>query len=77
MNTIMAIVAKTAIDFVYPAFLLILGIVMIFSPRTLMRKAKYDEESMKTESWVKRLGIVLCIAGVAVGIYYFYKMNNA
>lgn len=65
------------VDFLYPVFLLILGIVMITSPRSLMRKAKYDEESIKTESWVKKLGYVVCIGAVGMAVYFFYKMNNA
>lgn len=73
----MTILAITAIDFAKPIFLLILGLVMIFSPRTLMRKAAYDEEGMKTESWVKKTGIILSIVGVAIAIYYFYQMGNA
>jgi hypothetical protein len=42
-----------------------------------MRKAKYDEESLKTESWVKKLGIGLCVFSVGFAIYIFYKLNNA
>lgn len=73
----MTILAITAIDFAKPIFLLILGLVMIFSPRTLMWKAKYDEEGMRTESWVKKLGIIMCIVGVGIAVYYFYSMGNA
>lgn len=65
------------IDFLYPIFMFIFGIVMIMSPRSLMRKAKYDEESLKTESWVKKLGIGLCVFSVGFAIYIFYKLNNA
>lgn len=67
----------TNIDFLYPVFMLIFGIVMITSPRSLMRKAKYDEESLKTESWVKKLGIALCIFSVGFAVYIYYKLNNA
>lgn len=73
----MTILAITAIDFIKPVFFLLLGLVMIFSPRTLMWKAKYDEEGLRTESWVKKLGIIMCIISVAVAIYYFYTMSNA
>jgi hypothetical protein len=55
----------------------VFGIVMVSSPRSLMRKAKYDEESLKTESWVKKLGIGLCVFAVGFGIYIIYKLNNA
>lgn len=73
----MTILAITAIDFAKPIFLLILGLVMIFSPRTVMWKAKYDEEGLRTEAWVKKLGIIMCLVGVSIAIYYFYKMGNA
>lgn len=65
------------IDFIYPAFLFILGIVMITSPRSLMGRAKYDKESMKTESWVKKLGYVVALGSVGLAVYFYYKMNNA
>ncbi|MDR1090759.1 MAG: hypothetical protein LBL79_06755 [Prevotella sp.] len=67
----------TNIDFIYPVFLLIFGIVMIFNPRTVMRKAKYDEESLKTESWVKKLGIGFCIFAVAFAVYMYFSLKNA
>jgi uncharacterized membrane protein YfcA len=67
----------TNIDLLYPIFMLILGIIMIFSPRSLMRNAKYDDESLKTESWVKKLGIGLAVFAVGLGIYMIYKLNNA
>lgn len=64
----------TNIDLLYPIFMLILSIVMIVSPRSLMRKAKYDEESLKTESWVKKLGIALVVFAVGLGGYMIYKL---
>ncbi|MDR0825443.1 MAG: hypothetical protein LBN74_10145 [Prevotella sp.] len=66
-----------AIDFIYPVFMLIFGIVMIVSPRTFMRKAKYDEESLKTESLLKKLGIGLAVFAVLFAIYLSYKLYNA
>jgi hypothetical protein len=57
--------------------MLIFSIIMIMSPRSLMRKAKYDEEGLKTELWVRRLGIGLCIAAVGLGAYMIYKLCNA
>ena len=65
------------LDLLYPVFMFIFGIIMISSPRSLMRKAKYDEESLKTESWVKKLGIGLCVFAVGFGIYIFYKLKYA
>ncbi len=67
----------TNIDLLYPIFMLVLGVVMILSPRSLMRKAKYDEEGLKAESWVKKLGIGLAVFAVGLGIYMIYKLNNA
>ena len=65
----------TNFDYIYPILEIILGIVMIITPRTFMRKAQYDEESLKTEKLVKKAGIGLIILGVGLGIYLFYKMN--
>ena len=65
------------LDLLYPVFMFIFGIIMISSPRSLMRKAKYDEESLKTESWVKKLKIGLCVFAVGFGIYIFYKLKYA
>ena len=65
------------LDLLYPVFMFIFGIIMISSPRSLMRKAKYDEESLKTESWVKKLGIGLCVFAVGFRIYIFYKLKYA
>ncbi|WP_029903179.1 hypothetical protein [Prevotella sp. 10(H)] len=62
-------------DFIYPVFMLIFGIVMILSPRTFMRKAKYDEDSVKAESWVKKAGIGLAIMAPLLAFFIYYKMN--
>jgi hypothetical protein len=40
-----------------------------------MRKAKYDEESLKTESWIKNMGIGLSVLAVITGIYIFFNLN--
>jgi hypothetical protein len=61
-------------DFIYPVFSVLFGIFMIVSPRSLMYKAKYDEEGLKTESWVKKCGIGLCIIGVAYAVYLYYRL---
>jgi len=65
----------TNIDLIYPAFMLIFSIIMIVNPRTMMRKAKYDEEGLKTESWVKKMGIGLLVLAVALGIYMFFNLK--
>lgn len=64
-------------DYIYAAFLFVFGIVMIFNPRLVMRKVKYDEEGMKTEKWVKKAGIGLCVFAVALAGFFYYKLNNA
>lgn len=66
---------STNFDFLYPALIAIVGIVMIFSPRTFMRGAKYDEESIKTESWVKKTGIGLIIVGIGYAIYIYMGLH--
>lgn len=58
-------------DYVYAVIGIIVGIIMIATPRTFMRKAKYDEESLKTESLLKKIGIgviIICIV-FAIVIY--------
>lgn len=67
----------TNIDFIYPVFFLVFGIVMILSPRTMMRKAKYDEESLKMESWIKKLGIGFCVFAVAFAVFMYLNLKNA
>lgn len=61
------------IDIIYAIIGVIIGLVMIASPRTFMYKAKYDEESLKTESWTKKLGIALTILSIGFGIYIIVK----
>lgn len=63
------------LDFIYAAFMFLLGIFMIVSPGSVIRKAKYDEERLKTESWIRKTGIVLSIIGVLMGIFFYTKMN--
>lgn len=62
-------------DYLYAVFMFLFGLFMIFSPGSLMRKAKYDEERIKTESWLKKTGIVLSVMAVLFGIYVYYKLN--
>jgi len=64
-------------DYLYAVFMLLFGLFMIFSPRTLMRGSKYDDDSEKTEKWVKRLGITLCVFAVGFAIFLYIKMSNA
>lgn len=62
-------------DYLYAAFIFLFGIFMIVSPGTVIRKAKYDEERLKTESWIRKTGIVLAIIGVGMGIFFYTKLN--
>lgn len=64
-------------DYLYALFILLFGVFMIVSPRTLMRGAKYDNESLKTEKWVKRLGIVFCLFAVGFAAYIYIRLSNA
>lgn len=65
----------TNFDYAYPVLIIILAIVMIVNPRTFMRKAKYDDESLKTEKIIKKIGIVLIALAIGQAIYFYYKMN--
>lgn len=65
------------IDFIYPVFFFIFGIVMILSPRTMMRKAKYDEESLKMESWIKKFGVGFCVFAIAFAVFMFFNLKDA
>ncbi len=67
----------TNIDFMYPAFMLIFSLVMIFSPRTMMGRAKYDEESLRTESWIKKLGIGFGVFALAFAIFIYFNLKDA
>lgn len=60
-------------DFIYSGLAILLGIIMIASPRTLMRGANYDEESLKTESLVKKLGVAVIVLGIILGVYLFLR----
>ncbi|MDU1891866.1 MAG: hypothetical protein E6767_14355 [Dysgonomonas sp.] len=60
-------------DYLYAIFGVLFGVFMIISPRTLMRGAKYDEESLKTESWVRKAGIGLIVISIGLAIYLFFK----
>ena len=62
-------------DYLYAAFIFLFGIFMIVSPGSVIRKAKYDEERLKTESWIRKTGIVLAIIGVCMGIFFYTKIN--
>lgn len=61
------------IDYIYAIIGIIIGIIMIASPRTFMRKAKYDEESLKTESLLKKMGIVIIILGIVFGVVIYTR----
>lgn len=60
-------------DFVYAVLAVVLGILLIANPRALMRGAKYDEESLKTESLMKKIGIAIIALGVILAVYLFLQ----
>lgn len=62
-------------DYLYAAFMLLFGIFMIVSPGSVIRKAKYDEERLRTESWIRKTGIALCVIAVGMGIFFYMKLN--
>lgn len=62
----------TGIDYIYSVAMAIVGIIMISSPRTFMGRAKFDEDSLKTEKLLKIVGIVIVILSVVfAGFIYF------
>ncbi|NDV78710.1 hypothetical protein [Dysgonomonas sp. 511] len=65
----------TNFDYLYAIFMFLFGIFMIVSPGSVIRKAKYDEERIKTESWVRKTGIVFCVLGVIFGTFIYTKLN--
>lgn len=65
----------TVYDYLYAVVGIIFGIIMIINPRMLMRNAGYDEESVKTESFMKKIGILFVIASIGLAIYLYIKLN--
>lgn len=65
----------TVYDYLYALVGIIFGIIMIINPRMLMRNAGYDEESLKTESFMKKIGVLLIIASIGLAIYLYIKLN--
>lgn len=63
----------TNFDYIYAALGVIIGLVLIKSPRIVMRGAKYDEEGMKTESLVKKMGIGLIVMAIGLAIYLYVR----
>lgn len=62
----------TGIDYIYSVAMAIVGIIMISSPRTFMGRAKFDEDSLKTEKLLKIVGIVIVVLSVVfAGFIYF------
>ncbi len=66
----------TVLDYLYPLFMFLFGLFMIFSPGTFIRKVGYNEERIKAEKWLKYTGIALCIMSPFLA-YYFYTEINA
>lgn len=58
-----------AINNLYFIGIAIFSLVMIFSPRSFLGKAKYDEDAVKTEGILKKSGIVLLILSIGLVIY--------
>lgn len=63
------------IDYIYPAFMFIFGLAMIFSPGTFIRKVGYNEERVKAEKWLKWTGIGLCIIAPLLAGYFYSEIN--
>jgi len=63
------------LDYLYPAFLLIFGLIMIFSPGSFVRKVGYNEERVKAEKWLRVIGVALCIFAPIMAYYFYTKLN--
>ena len=60
------------IDYIYAVAIGIVGIMLIANPSTFMGRAKYDENRVKTESLLKKVGIGLIVfAAIFAGAIYF------
>lgn len=58
--------SEFAINLMYYIGIALFGVVMIASPRTFLGRAKFDEESIKTELFIKRIGIGVVIFGIVL-----------
>ena len=63
----------TNFDYIYAALAVVIGLVLIKNPRIVMRGAKYDEESLKTESLVKKMGAGLIVIAIIFAIYLYLR----
>lgn len=50
----------------------ICAIIMILSPQTFLGKAKYDEDTVKTQGYIKKGGIALLIFSIILTIYFLF-----
>lgn len=55
-------------ELMYYIVIAIVGVVMIASPRTFIGKAKFDENSLKAEKFIKITGIAIIIISVILSI---------
>lgn len=62
-------------DYLYAIFMFLFGLFMIFSPGTFIRKVGYNEERVKAESWLKKIGIGLCIIAPIFAYFIYTKLN--
>ena len=60
--------SELATQLMYYIVITIAGIVMVASPRAFIGRAKYDENSLKAEKFIKITGIAIIIIGVVLSI---------
>lgn len=59
-------------NYIYFATIAIVGLVMYKSPNAFLGKAKYDEEAVKTEVLVKKIGIAMLVMAALLTLYFLF-----
>lgn len=54
---------ELVVHLMYYIVIAIVGIVMVASPRTFIGKAKFDENSLKAEKFIRIVGIGIIVVG--------------
>ena len=60
-------------DYLYALGIVVLGIVMMTSPESFLGRAKYNDDRVKTESFLKKTGIVIIICGLVFAVFVFLR----
>ena len=60
--------SELATQLMYYIVIAIVGIVMVASPRAFIGRAKFDENSLKAEKFIKITGIAIIVVSVILSI---------